>query len=231
MKVTFRCLPELEGLIPPPIPARRGLPDWLKAMEVSAHSAEFGFDVDTVKRCPPFVDAMGKGFLMPLPVDLHVDQGKFSWDWNLPDEFTGERPRAPIGFHTADQLKGSPFFAPDSFAIKFITFWTVELPKGWGLLCTHPTNRDDLPFRALTGFVHADAYDNFIHFPSLWTDFGFSGVLHRGTPVAQCYPVPHEDLDLVTETLAGEAAVRFRETRDAVREVAGTYRRHHRSKD
>ena len=229
MKIVFRCPPELEGLIPPPIPAKRGLPDWLKTMSNTPHSHEFGFEIDTVKRCPPFIDAMGKGFLMPLAVDLHVEDGQFSWEWDPPVSTVGDYNRAPIGFHSAEQLVGSPHFAADTFAVKFMTFWTITLPTGWGLLCTHPSNRDDLPFRTLTGFVHADNYENFIHFPALWTDASFSGTLPHGTPVAQCYPVPHEALELVTETLTGDAAERFRATKSNVRETEGTYRRDHRS--
>ncbi|MEE8501049.1 MAG: hypothetical protein V3S27_10790, partial [Kiloniellales bacterium] len=64
MRVTFRCLPELDGILPKPIAARRGLPDWLKAMPASARAEEFEAEVTTVKRCPPFVDAMSAGFLM-----------------------------------------------------------------------------------------------------------------------------------------------------------------------
>ena len=230
MKIVFRCPPELEGMIPAPIPARRGMPEWLKSMAGTTQSREFGIEIDTVKRCPPFIDAMGKGFLMPLAVDLQVDNGMFTWDWDPPVSTVGDYNRAPIGFHTVDQLEGSPFHAPDTFAVKFMTFWTITLPPGWGLLCSHPANRDDLPFRTLTGFVHADAYDNFIHFPALWTDPAFNGILPRGTPVAQCYPVPHETLELVNETLTGETADRFRKTKTAVREVQGSYRRDHRSR-
>ena len=32
MTLTFRCPAELEGLLPPPVPAALGLPDWFKAM-------------------------------------------------------------------------------------------------------------------------------------------------------------------------------------------------------
>ena len=230
MKVIFRCPPELKGLIPEPIPARRGLPDWLKAMPTTADSADLGFEVETVKQCPPFVDAMSAGFLMPLAADIQVSDGTFSWDWDPPATTLTGYTRAPMAVHVADQLVQTPFFEPDTSAVKFINYWTVELPKGFGLLCTHPVNRADLPFRAVTGFVHADNYDNFIHFPAQWVDRDFNGVLKRGTPVAQCMPVPLEGLDLVLETLEGDAADRFNETKTAVRAGAGAYRKHHRQR-
>ena len=96
-------------------------------------------------------------------------------------------------------------------------------------MCTHPANRLDLPFRTVTGLVRADTYENFIHFPALWTDQDFSGVLPRGTPVAQCYPVPLERLEMEVATIEGAAEARFLEAGSAVRDGAGAYRRHHRS--
>src|SRR4051812_27560837 len=35
----FRCPAELEGKIPPPIPATLGVPDWLKAMPMQAFNS------------------------------------------------------------------------------------------------------------------------------------------------------------------------------------------------
>ena len=69
LALTFRCPKELEGLIPAPIPAAQGLPDWFRAMPQQAFSALAGGDDDTVKRCPAFIDAMTQGFLIPLICD------------------------------------------------------------------------------------------------------------------------------------------------------------------
>ena len=230
MQVVFRCPPELRGLIPEPTLARRGLPDWLKAMPTKVASGDLGFDVETVKQCPPFIDAMSAGFLMPLACDIAVENGAFSWHWKPPATTLTAFTRSPLAVHVADQLVGTPFFEADAFAVKFINYWTVQVPEGYGLLCTHPINRADLPFRSVTGLVHAANYDNFIHFPAQWIDRGFSGVLPRGTPVAQCLPVPLTELDLVMETLEGGAAERFNEAKTAVRDGAGAYRKHHRKK-
>ena len=113
--------------------------------------------------------------------------------------------------------------------MKFTNYWAIALPAGIGLLCTHPANRLDLPFRTVTGLVRADTYENFIHFPALWSDPDFSGVLPRGTPVAQCYPVPLEHVEMELATIDGDAETRFREARSAVRDGAGAFRRHHRA--
>lgn len=228
MKIVFRCPPQLEGRIPEPLPGRRGLPQWLRDMPNTVRSDDLDAELETVKQCAPFVDAMGGGFLMPLIADLHVEAGRFTWSWQPPADLPGAFPRSPFAFHVGEQLSGTPFHVSDRFAVKFMNFWTVSLPAGWALLCTHPVNRGELPFRTVTGLVHAASYDNFIHFPALWTDPDFAGVLPAGTPVAQCYPVPLEQLDLAFGTIEGEAAERFQAARTAPRDGHGAYRRHHR---
>ena len=78
MRMTFRCDPALEPHLPRPFPARSALPDWLRAMPAKAHSDIHGRDIRTVKQCPPFVDAMAYGVMIPLPCDIRVDGGAFA---------------------------------------------------------------------------------------------------------------------------------------------------------
>ncbi len=231
MNVRFRCPPELKRILPRPVPARRGLPDWLKAMAKTAPSADAAGEIRTVKQCPPFVDAMGFGFLVPLATDLHVERGQFRWDWDLPASTVGRYTRSPIAFHLIEQTAGSPLYAEDASIIKFNNFWTVELPPGHSLLCTHPFNRMELPFRTLTGLVDVDLYkDAFIQYPAVWLDPAFSGVVPKGTPIAQCIPVPRQALDLDFAELTGDAAARFIEVKEAVDAESGVYRRRFRAK-
>ena len=129
---------------------------------------------------------MSGGFLMPLAADVKVEGGRLSWQWDLPASPTIAYPRAPVSFHLPDQLQGCPLFEDDCFAVKFTNYWTAALPPGIGLLCTHPANRFDLPFRTVTGLVRADTYENFIHFPALWTRSGLQWSLasrHAGGAV------------------------------------------------
>ena len=151
MKLKFRCPPEYEGLIPQPVPAVLGLPDWYKAMPQNSFSPIARQDTFTLKKCPPFIDAMTYGFLIPLTVDLKVQDGEFSWDFDVPEGFVSEYSRSPIDFHDPSQATGTPLFDDDRFIIKFTNFWTIEAPQGYSLLFTHPVNRSDLPFTSLTG--------------------------------------------------------------------------------
>jgi hypothetical protein len=231
MKIVFRCDPALEAILPKPTPAKRGLPDWLRAMKMMAFSDFHGTEIRTVKQCPPFVDAMMAGFLVPLPCDVSVDRGRFSWNWDLPAPSVPDHTRAPLSFHVAAQLAGSPLADGDRPAIKFNSFWTIELERGWSLLALHPVNRLDLPFRLLTGLVDADRFNQVgIFFPALWTDPDFVGLLPRGTPVAQCIPVWREEPALEFATLTGEhAAAQVALTREII-ERPGVYKRRFRAK-
>ena len=76
LKLTFRCPAELEGRLPSPMPAAQGLPGWLRAMPAQLVSELAGGEDETVKRCPPFVDAMTSGFLIPLICDVTVEDGQ-----------------------------------------------------------------------------------------------------------------------------------------------------------
>lgn len=223
--VKFRCPPELMGVLPKPIPAVQGLPDWFKALPQQNFSETMQRDYFTIKKCPPFIDAMTYGFLMPLLADLTVTDGEFSWKTDWPGGDFANTTRSPIDYHDASQVAGTPFHDEDQFIIKFNNLWTIQLPPGYSLLVVHPVNRDDLPFRSLSGLVDSDRYsDAFVHFPARWVDPGFSGVLPKGTPVAQCIPVKREKWPLQFEALTNEAKDRVYETGTSIAQDTGVYR-------
>src|SRR5215472_19000800 len=216
LTVKFSCPPEMKQILPRPIPAVRGLPDWFKALPQHSFSSVSNKDMMTVKKCPPFIDAMTFGFLMPLAADLKVENGEFSWVSNIPVAGNLRNlTRSPIDYHDSVQVKGTPFFDTDRFIVKFNNFWTIELPPGYSLFVTHPVNRDDLPFTTLTGLVDADRFcQGFVHFPARWRDPAFNGTLAKGTPVAQCLPIEREIWTGRFEALPGED--RFREPGDLI---------------
>ena len=231
MNITFRCDPALIDLLPRPVPARDALPDWLKQMKPRVPSPVHQRSVRTLKQCPPFVDAMAHGFMVLLPCDVEVHHGQFSWDWPLPALTVPSHPRAPLSFHVPEQLQGSPLAHGTRSAIKFNSFWTIALEPGWSLMAVHPVNRDDLPFRTVSGLVDADGFNDVgINFPAVWVDPAFSGTLPRGTPVAQCYAVPREPPTLVCEAMS-EADLKRSDTLAAkIMAGPGVYRREHRRK-
>lgn len=228
--LTFRCPPELEGRLPPPIPGAQGLPDWLRAMPAHAVSDFAGGDDDTVKRCPPFLDAMTGGFLIPLICDVRVEDGRFEWDLDLPAAASSDYPRSPLSFHHPDAVAGTPLHEPDRFVVKFHNLWTIEAPPGYALLFTHPVNRFDLPFTTLNGLVDCDRYvDAWINFPAHWRDDGFRGVLPKGTPVAQCFPIRRERWTAEIATMDAAAGARTDALLGEIRRERGVYRRRFRA--
>jgi hypothetical protein len=226
MRILFRCDPALIDILPRPVPARLALPDWLRTMPRHAFSDLHGEDIRTVKHCPPFVDAMSQGFVIPLPCDVRVEGGRLSWDWDIPALTAGTHPRAPISFHAPAQVEGTPFHEPGQVVVKFNSFWTVALEPGWSLFATHPVNRADLPFRLLSGLVDADRFhDVGILFPAVWLDPDFSGVLPRGMPVAQCIPVPRAPLELDYAVMDQAELRQYDETARTLLSGPGQYRK------
>jgi hypothetical protein len=222
----FRCPAELYGVIPVPQPASLALPDWLKAMPAQAFHSLNAQEESTVKRCPPFVDAMTSGFLIPLICDVRIENGEFTWDNELPPGGSLSFVRSPISFHDSSQVVGSPLFADDRFLIKFHNLWTIRAPEGYAILFTHPFNRFDLPFTTLTGLVDCDRFsDSWIHFPAHWHDLDFKGVLPKGTPIAQCMPVKRATWKASFAGFTDEDTKSVHQLTTAVEQESGLYRR------
>lgn len=225
--IRARCHPALADLLPEPVAAARALPGWLREMpgEVTAPTLD-GAPVRTLKHCPPLIDAMSAGILIPLATDLTIRDQEVSWDWDPPVLTDARISRAPIGLHVPEQATGAPFRLAANAVLKFLNFWTLEAPSGWSLLFTHPVNREDLPFRSLSGIVDCDLFkDGYVHFPALWTDPDFEGVLPRGTPVAQVLAIPRDAPALDIGTMSDEQIARNRDTQTALATEHGVYRK------
>ena len=212
MNITFRCDPALIDVLPRPVSAKAALPDWLRQM-------------------PPRAASSVHQRSIMKPCDVTVEAGQFSWNWPLPALATHGHPRAPLSFHVPEQIAGSPLAHGSRSAIKFNSFWTIELEPGWSLMAVHPINRDDLPFRLVTGLVDADRFNAVgINFPAVWLDAGFSGTLPRGMPIAQCYPVPRDAPALVCEPMSEASARGYDALATRIMGGPGVYRKGYRSK-
>src|ERR1700682_2187512 len=154
----------------------------------------------------------------------HAREGAFRDPW-------AGHPRAPLSFHVAAQFPDAPFAKDGQAAIKFNSFWTIELEPGWSLFATHPVNRDDLPFRLIAGLVDSDRFhDGGINFPAIWARPDFSGVLPRGTPVAQCFAVPREAPQLEFECFDQPHQAAYAKTVAEVLSNPGVYRKRFRAR-
>jgi hypothetical protein len=232
MRILCRCPPELLPVLPRPVAASSALPEWLRAMPSRVPAAALGGEVRTLKHCPPFLDALSLGILVPLACDVEVRADGFAWSWSPPPVASVPGyPRAPLSFHLPEQATGAPFApAGGELIVKLTNFWTLATEPGWSLLVMHPLNRPDLPFHTLAGLVDTDSYGHgLIHFPALWRDPAFRGVLRAGTPIAQCIALRRGEVELELRAMnAGEAIVTGT-LRERLAATPGVYRRERRS--
>jgi hypothetical protein len=140
----------------------------------------------SLKGCTPFLDAITYGYSLVTLVDIGVEQrlnGPYlSW-LDIPDmSMKVAISRDPGAL--PDEL------IPDGFSNIEFVWWTnvaLRVPKGYGMLFTHPLNREDLPFRTLSGFVEGGFPMQQGKLP-FFVRNNFEGIIPKGTPFAQILP-------------------------------------------
>ena len=70
-QVRFSCPEEYWDVVPKPYPAKKFMPDWLKALPMRINNEE-KLNNSTIKRCVPFLDAMSIGYIIPLAADVEI---------------------------------------------------------------------------------------------------------------------------------------------------------------
>jgi len=195
-------------------------------MPAEAQSDRMNAAVRTLKHCLPMIDSFAVGIMFPLAADVEVTDHGLVWDWQpplMPDDMVG---RSPIGAHVADQASGAPLHNTAGHVVKFMNFWTLETPPGTSTLFTHPLNRDDLPFRTLSGVVDTDSFGaGYVHFPATWHAPDFRGMLKAGTPVAQAIVFERKGytLDIAPQTAAERQTTR--DVQEHLSREKGVYRK------
>jgi hypothetical protein len=188
-----------------------------------------GRDIPTAKRCPPFVDALLTGFYLTLSVDMDYDGKNFRWA-PLPKTGTETYPTEPIAFHAPEQVATTPLGAERREIVKFNSFWTIDLTPGWSLLITHPAHQHDLPFRTISAVVDADRYaETFIQIPTVWLSKGVACVLPKGTPIAQCIPVPRDFAVGAARPMDAEENAALEASIRGIIEAPGVYKKSYRA--
>jgi hypothetical protein len=168
---------------PAPFPAAQGMPAQLKRIPTEIPVDE-DLTLVTVKKCPPFVDAMTGGYLIPIVADVHFTM--------KPDglEFTTSMPI--VEHHDPRQLAGSAL--QRMVIVKFLNPWIVKTPPGYSSLFMAPLNRFDLPFRPLAGMVETDTYYHEVNFPAIsLLAPGQSVTVKKGTPLIQVIPIRRDN--------------------------------------
>jgi hypothetical protein len=73
-------------------------------------------------------------------------------------------------------------------------------------------------------------HDSGINFPGVWTAPDFSGSLHKGTPIAQCFAVPRSNDQLEFEMLDAAHQAAYSKTVANVLSKPGLYRKQFRAR-
>ena len=172
--------------IPAPYPAVKTLPDWLKSVAGKVQLPGVRGNLHTVKQCPPFLDAMSAGYVIPLcgDVDFSMDAaGKLTYSCPNGD--------VSIETHHPAQVAGSPW--ADAPVIKFMNPWIIVTPPGYSTLFLPPLNQEDTAFRILAGVVDTDLLYAQVNFPAVCLlGRGSTCSLKRQTPLVQVIPFKRE---------------------------------------
>jgi hypothetical protein len=220
-KLEFVCHPEDFGVIPAPYPARKAIPDWFRMIPPVLRP---GLEQSTVKRCPPFLDALVTGWIIPLAADVEITSNEdasfieYSWKFH----------RTMIENHSKDQVTTDKCPAPHHSQppMKWLNYWAVKCPPGYSLLFTPPLNRPDPRFEAFSGIVDADGYFEFINFPFIWKQPNFHGIVEAGTPIAQVVPIKRSTMikTATVRSMSAEDESEIEKTRARRRSHLSLYR-------
>lgn len=190
----FYCHPELEGLIPPPVPAYKKIPDWFRTLQPlvpeGSRRDPFGAKGFTAKKCMPLLDSMSLGFIIPLQAGVHI---KTSKDCSI-IEGTNPPGLKIIEYHSLDQVGGENAPGFPASPIKFLNYWVVKTKPGYSTLFTTPFNHTNPHFTCLTGLVDTDKYAKEVNFPAIWHTPDFDDYIPEGTPLVQVIPIKRSDI-------------------------------------
>ena len=188
-KIEFLCRAEDAGVIAEPVPARDELPGWFRRLRgVDRDELSANNDALTVKRCSPFLDALGAGWIIPLAATVRLevsDDGKrvdAGWEFDRP----------MVSNHNAFQIAGNPYEPRP--AMKFHNYWTVATAPGWSSLFVPTLNRPNGIFEVFSGLVDTDRFGMPVNFPFVVTAADGVYVLPKGTPLVQVIPVQRSAL-------------------------------------
>lgn len=186
-QIEFLCMKEDYGVIPEPYPARKYLPQWFKDLPPKVDKKD-KLENSTIKRCAPFLDAMVVGWIIPLAADVEIITNNDATGLDYKSSFY----KPMIETHNLKQIEGNPHSPKPP--MKFLNYWAIKVPEDYSILFVPPLNRPDFRFECISGLVDVDGYFEFINFPFLFLEKGYTGILKAGTPLVQAIPIKRDTL-------------------------------------
>jgi hypothetical protein len=171
-------------------PASHFTPKWYKEIPPTVERPGVtGRGTTTVKRCLPYYDALTSGYILSTSFDIEVK--------NVEDKkilsTTADTREVLVELDPPYRSEGMP--VPDDHHpwIWRVTSMTSPVtPSGCSVLITHPINRPDLPFTAISGVLESDKLVAPLTV-NLYIKNSFEGVIPAGTPIAQIFPFIRTD--------------------------------------
>lgn len=190
-EIEFYCEEEDYGVIPEPFPSRKLLPEWYKALPPKMDGLN-KLQNSTIKRCPPFLDAMCVGWIIPLAANVEFitnEDASFV-------SYTSHFYKKMVENHNYDQVTSDKCPNPNmpKPPMKFLNYWYIKVPKGWSVLFLPPINRPDHRFTCISGLVDCDGYNEYINFPFFFNEPNYTGIIKSGTPLVQVIPIKRSDI-------------------------------------
>lgn len=190
-EIEFYCEEEDYGIIPEPYPSRKYLPDWYKALPPKINNLN-KLQNSTIKRCPPFLDAMCIGWIIPLAANVEFITNEDASGLSYKSDFY--KPMVEnhgYGQVTTDECPNPNMPKPP---MKFLNYWYIKVPKDWSVLFVPPINRPDSRFTCISGMVDCDNYNEYINFPFFFNTPNYTGIVKSGTPLVQIIPMKRSDI-------------------------------------
>ncbi len=191
------------NFIPKPDNARKFLPAWIKKMKEQTNEGygiggDGGRQMDTVRKCVPFLDAMKIGYTIPAPCDIWI---KITKNGNTYEKEVRSginlagRQFDTISTHDPRQMGSGPY---RGLVFKFNNPWKINTRNGYSCMFVNPINSGNKYFESFTGVVDTDNYNNIINFPfrvlnpDNKSEFEF--MIKRGEPIVQVIPFKRSEV-------------------------------------
>jgi hypothetical protein len=198
-----------------PHPADRSLNDGRVHVRNGASNATF-------KKCTPLLDSMSAGYIVPLWTDIQLVAGE------IPDMHW--KAIHPVFSRHGEMTKRmTPPPGYNSQVFKYSNCWIPQTPKGYSCLIISPLGHNDLPFKAIPAIVDTDKSTLELVFP-VWIKDNFSGIVEKGTPIAQIIPFKRDDWESTFDYYENGEYYTIVEEKNFNTTIVGHYIKNHWSK-
>jgi hypothetical protein len=227
------------GLIPPPIPASKMLPEWYKQQNSIIDDKLIMNDKGslniTVKKCMPVLDDMTAGYYITLPSDVIVSfkEGRALFSWSLDvlsqQNTDGKIDVLPnlVSSHSVEQVSNLQIpYEYSNEPFKWNNYYRITTPEGYSCMFRQPSWRFDLPFYTFSGIVDTDKHPVPVNFPFLIRQ-DWEGIIEAGTPIVQV--IPFKRTDWSSEVLGTNNKKGSREFRKSTKKLMHRYKDNWRS--